>query len=147
MNFHSIKGYLREELQAAVMLVANGFADNFDLESLLKLQRNLEVDFMQKFNARSSYGRNATKSLKSSKIPTSIFSPISANSADKINRTQLEVLKGKWKEKLEKVIKGRLKKSRLTAYSRTSNLSETVETITDQPETRAIQSDPGVAIQ
>ena len=45
-------GFLRENLINAVILVANGFADSFDLESLLKLQRFIKT------SARNVRGRD-----------------------------------------------------------------------------------------
>ena len=66
------------ELQAAVMLVANGYADHFDLESLLKLQRKIHNQYYKSSIMRSSNSKKSDRSrLIKTEIPLGMINPLS----------------------------------------------------------------------
>ena len=131
------------------MLVANGYADNFDLESLLKLQRKLEIKLLGRTNARSSSSRDLDIAKL---IPKSMNTPImggnwlSPTDADALSMEEIRKLKKKRRLHFEALIKGRITKSLASRLADISVTTEATEEVTEQLKTRSLQSNDTVTL-
>ena len=142
MNGDSWVGSMLQEFHDIVPLVAQGYADNFDLESLLKLQRNYATHFMRSANMRSSTNRktylNAT--VLNNELPLSFIDPrrmhgLGANQIDQFDRKKIMKWKYKWRDNLRSILKetGKRTMARNLHLGRNFNNSEDFASFENDP--------------